>query len=103
MTGAADMRPSLLPPDILPLFSDAFVRSCDLYEEYVFRLTLDVFRKTGLEAVCVAPVTTGEAIAQAGLDASRSSAARPALPAHARTSQCRSGKPATTRRTLAGI
>ena len=60
-------RASLLPPDILPLFDDAFVRSCGLYEEYVFRLTLDVFRRTGLEAVCAVPVTTDEAIAKAGL------------------------------------
>ena len=51
-------RASLLPPDILPLFGDAFVRSCDLYEEYVFRLTLDVFRRAGLETVCAGPVTT---------------------------------------------
>ena len=65
--GAADMRPSLLPQDILPLFGDGFVRSCDLHEEYVFRLTLDVFRRTGLEAVCAKPVTTEEAIAEAGL------------------------------------
>jgi len=71
--GGADRRPSLLPPEILPLFGDGFVRSCDLYEEYVFRLTLDVFRKSGLEAVCVAPVTTGQAIAQAGMDAGSAS------------------------------
>ncbi len=63
------IRASLVPPDILPLVNDAFVRSCDLYEEYVFRLTLDVFRRTGLEAVCAKPVTTDEAIAQAGLHA----------------------------------
>jgi SAM-dependent methyltransferase len=61
------MRASLLAPDVLPLFSDAFVRTCDLYEEYVFRLTLEVFRRTGLEAVCARPVTTDEAIAEAGL------------------------------------
>ena len=60
-------RASLLPPDILPLFGDAFVRSCDLHEEYIFRLTLDVFRRAGLEAVCARPVTTDEAIAKAGL------------------------------------
>jgi SAM-dependent methyltransferase len=64
--GSADMRASLLPQDILPLFGDAFVRSCDLYEEYVFRLTLEVFRRAGLEAVCARPVTTDEAIAKAG-------------------------------------
>ena len=62
-------RAALLPPDILPLFSDAFVRSCDLYEEYVFRLTLDVFRRTELAAICAQPVTTEEAIAKAGFHA----------------------------------
>jgi len=67
--GGADWRPALLPPEVLPLIGDGFVRSCELYEEYVFRLTLDVFRETGLAAVCVDPVTTGEAIARAGLDA----------------------------------
>jgi SAM-dependent methyltransferase len=67
--GSADMRASLLPPDILPLFDDVFVRSCDLYEEYVFRLTLDVFRRSGLEATCRGLVTTDEAIAKAGFDA----------------------------------
>src|SRR5258707_5888439 len=71
--GGADLRASLLPPEILPLFGDGFVRSCDLYEEYVFRLTLDVFRRTGLEAVCAVPVTTDETIAKAGLDARASS------------------------------
>src|SRR5882672_7533418 len=64
--GSVDMRAALLPPDILPLFSDSFVRSCDLYEEYVFRLTLTVFRRAGLEAACAKPVTTDEAIEQAG-------------------------------------
>ena len=64
-----DRRAELLPPDILPLFGDAFVRSCDLYEEYVFRLAVDVFRRTGLEAACTPPVSTAEAIAAGGLDA----------------------------------
>jgi len=40
-----------------------------LYEEYVFRLTLDVFRKTELPAVCARPVTTNEAIVGAGFGA----------------------------------
>jgi SAM-dependent methyltransferase len=71
--GSLDMRATLLPREILPLFSDAFVRSCDLYEEYVFRLTLDVFRRAGLEAVCARYVTTDEAVERAGL---RASAAR---------------------------
>jgi SAM-dependent methyltransferase len=62
-------RAALLAPEILPLFNDGFVRSCDLFEEYVFRLTLDVFRRCGLPAVCARPVTTDEAIAEAGFDA----------------------------------
>jgi SAM-dependent methyltransferase len=62
-------RPSLLPPEILPLIGDAFVRSCDLFEEYVFRLTLDVFRRAELRAALAAPASTGEVIARAGLDA----------------------------------
>ena len=68
--GNVDMRAALLPPDILPLFSDSFVRSCDLYEEYVFRLTIDVFRSAGLDAVCAKAVTTDEAIEQTGFLAS---------------------------------
>jgi SAM-dependent methyltransferase len=62
-------RPSLLPPEILPLIGDAFVRSCDLFEEYVFRLTLDVFRRAELPAVLATPASTLEAIARGGLDA----------------------------------
>jgi SAM-dependent methyltransferase len=68
--GSVDRRALLLPPDILPLFSDSFVRSCDLYEEYVFRLTLSVFARSGLEAVLARPVTVDEAIARAGFLAS---------------------------------
>lgn len=59
----------VLPPDILTLLGDAFVRSCDLYEEYIFRLTLEVFRKTEMAAICARLVTTDEAIAKAGLHA----------------------------------
>lgn len=61
-------RAELLPPDLLPLFGDAFVRSCDLFEEYVFRLTLDVFRRTELAAALGTPASTAEAIVRAGLD-----------------------------------
>ena len=63
-----DQRASLLPPEILPLFDDAFVHSCDLFEEYVFRLALDVFRRLRLEEACAEPASTDEVIARAGLD-----------------------------------
>lgn len=66
--GQGDRRAELLPPEILPLFGDAFVRSCDLFEEYVFRLTLDVFRRAELAAALATPASTGEAAARTGLD-----------------------------------
>lgn len=59
---------SHLPSDLLPLFSDSFVRSCDHYEEYIFRLALTVFRRAKLDVACEQPATTAEAIARAGLD-----------------------------------
>src|SRR5512135_3127961 len=62
-----DERSALLPAEILPFFDDAFVRSCDLYEEYVFRLALDVFRRVGLAAACATPATVAQAVARASL------------------------------------
>jgi len=38
------MRNRLIPPEILPLFDDTFVRSCQLIEEYVARLALESVR-----------------------------------------------------------
>ena len=68
---AEDERAALFPPELLPLFGDAFVLSCDHLEEYVARLTLAVFRSTGLEAVfrTNADATLEQALAQAGLAA----------------------------------
>ena len=62
-----DARAALIPAEILPLFDDAFARSCDLIEEYVARLALAAFRSTGLAEACAEPVTVEEAIARAGL------------------------------------
>ncbi|HEX4822734.1 MAG TPA: methyltransferase [Candidatus Polarisedimenticolaceae bacterium] len=63
-----DERASYLAPELLPFFDDAFVRSCDLFEEYVGRLTGDVFARSGLSQACREPVTVAEAIERAGLD-----------------------------------
>jgi len=63
-----DQRAALLPREILPLFDDAFVHSCDLFEEYVFRLALDVFRRLRLESACAEPASTDDVIVRAGLD-----------------------------------
>ena len=62
-----DARAALIPAEILPLFDDAFVRSCGLIEEYVPRLALGAFRSTGLADACAEPATVGEAIARARL------------------------------------
>lgn len=63
----AKERAALIPGEILPLFSDTFVRSCELLEEYVARLAAAVFRSTGLERSCADAVTVEEAVAGAGL------------------------------------
>jgi SAM-dependent methyltransferase len=47
--GDRDLRAELLPSEILPWFDDRFVRSCDLIEEYVHRLALEIARSAGLE------------------------------------------------------
>ena len=61
-----DRRASLIPPEILPLFDDAFVRSCDLLEEYVARLALKRSASAGLERACADGATVDEAIERAG-------------------------------------
>ncbi len=62
----ADERAALLPADLLPLFDDAFVRSCDLIEAYVARLAFDVVRRTGLDRACAGGASVDEALARAG-------------------------------------
>lgn len=64
----ADERARLIPPEILPLFDDTFVRSCQLIEEYVARLALRAVRAAGLERACADGATVEEAIERAGLD-----------------------------------
>jgi SAM-dependent methyltransferase len=63
----ANERAALIPGEILPLFNDTFVRSCELLEEYVARLAAAAFRSMGLERACADAVTVDEAIAGAGL------------------------------------
>ena len=47
-----DERAALYPPELLAHFDDAFIASFDLFEEYIARQALAVFRSTGLEAAC---------------------------------------------------
>ena len=62
-----DRRAALLPPELLPLFDDSFVRSCELIEEYAVRLAAEIFRGCGLEPTCAQEVSVEQAIGRAGL------------------------------------
>jgi SAM-dependent methyltransferase len=57
----------LLPASLRPLFDVAFCRSGSLYEEYAHRLTLEVFRRAGLEEAARTPGDAAEISARAGL------------------------------------
>jgi SAM-dependent methyltransferase len=62
-----DEREALFPPALLPLFDDVFINSFDMCEEYVDRLSLAVFKSTGLERACQEEVTAAQAVARAQL------------------------------------
>ena len=62
-----DERKALYPPELLAHFDDAFIASFDLFEEYIKRQALAVFRSTGLEAACRSEASVTDAIARAGL------------------------------------
>jgi SAM-dependent methyltransferase len=62
-----DERAALFPPELLPLFDDRFIASCDLIEEYAALLAVRVLEATGLEAACREEVTANEAVMRAGL------------------------------------
>ena len=63
-----DLRSELLPAELLPLFDDRFVTSCDFIEEYVFRLAVRVVREAGLAVALTEGGTAEEIAARAGLD-----------------------------------
>jgi SAM-dependent methyltransferase len=65
--GGNDDRAALLPPELLRHIDDSFVTSFELFEEYIARLTLALFRSTGLEAACRNETTVADAVAHAGL------------------------------------
>src|SRR5258708_6607748 len=62
-----DERAALFPPELLAHFDGAMIASFDLYEEYVSRLALVLFRTIGLEAACRSAASATEAVARAGL------------------------------------
>ena len=62
---------SILPARISPPFTGSFIRSATLYDEYVLRLTLGIFRTTGLAKAAQTPSTIDELIARVGFEPGR--------------------------------
>ena len=60
-----------LPPALVPIFDARFTRSNALYDEFVYRLTLRVFREAGLAAAVADWGNAEETVARAGLDPER--------------------------------
>jgi len=63
---AASLR-GVLPADLLPLFDASFIRSHLLYDEFVYRLVLEVTREIGLEDITREPGTPEEIARRAQL------------------------------------
>jgi SAM-dependent methyltransferase len=70
-TAAAASLQQALPPSLHSLFGGSFLRSWDLYDEFVYRLTLRVFQDAGLEAATREPASTPDVAARAGLEPGR--------------------------------
>lgn len=70
-TAAAASLQEALPRSLHPLFGGSFLRSWDLYDEFVYRLTLRVFEGAGLEAATREPGSTSDVAARAGLEPGR--------------------------------
>jgi SAM-dependent methyltransferase len=66
--GRDDRLTGMLPGELLPLFDDRFVRSCELFEEYVQRLSLQVVHSVGIDSAAREPGTPADIAARAGLD-----------------------------------
>lgn len=64
----SDLRAELLPAELLPLFDGHFIASCDLIEEYVFRLALKVAREIGFDRPLLQGGAAEEIARRAGLD-----------------------------------
>ena len=74
LAGAAALATGLqeaLPPALRSLFDGCFLRSWDLYDEFVFRLALRVFQAAGLESATSQPGDAAEIAARAKLEPGR--------------------------------
>ena len=63
-----DERADLFPAELLPLFDSRFIVSWDLFEEYIARLALQIFRSIGLERPFEDAATVRELVGRAQLD-----------------------------------
>jgi len=68
---AAQALARVLPPALGPLFDASFIRSSALYDEFVHRLVLRVFREAGLEAAVRDAGTVEEIATRAGFEIGR--------------------------------
>ena len=68
---AAAVTP-LLPPSLRPYFGAGFTYSHLLFDEYVFRLAVGVFRETGLDAAVADGAGAEDVVKRAGLEPRRS-------------------------------
>jgi len=66
-----DRRPEVIPAEVLPLFDDPFVRTCDLYEAFVDRVVLQILDRIGAAAALDGFATAPEAVAGLGLEPDR--------------------------------
>lgn len=66
-----DRRPEVIQAELLPLFGDRFVRTCDLYEAFVDRVVLQVLERVGAAAVIDRFASAPEAVARLGLEPDR--------------------------------
>lgn len=64
-----DRRAELIPAEILPLFDDAFVRSCSLVDAFVRQLARGVLREAGVDAFVRDRPVTPDAVADAAAEA----------------------------------
>jgi len=60
-----------LPRSLVALFDASFIRSCGLYDEFVHRLVLRVFRESGLEPAARERGSAEEIAVRAGLETGR--------------------------------
>jgi len=66
---AAAWLRGVLPAELLPFFDAGFIQSNRLYDEFIYRLVLQVFREAGLETAMRAPGTAREIATRAMLEA----------------------------------